>query len=149
MPDGAKTLLVLLLIPFLLGLGHDVYFNYFADDAKIKAFKKMQIDPEEFLISDLGWVWNEYSPNTMETMRDSTEQESWVSYVDPVLQLPTMVVGLIPFAIVAAYLLLAWILGIWPCQGRHINIGGTRKRGKKEDFSAYKNAKLKKTKYKK
>ena len=148
MPDGAKTLLVVLLIPFLMGLGHDIYFNYFADDEKIKAVKSLRIDPEKFLISDMGWVWNEYAPNGMQMARDSIEPATWTSYIDPVLQLPTMIVGLIPFIIIASYLILAFILGIWPCRGRHISIG-TPKRGKKDDFAVYKHAKTNKMKFKK
>ena len=146
MPDGAKTLLVLLLIPFLLALGHDIYFNYFSDDEKIREVKAMRIDPEEFLISDAGWVWNEYAPSSMESARMSFEPETWRSKIDPILQLPTMVVGLIPWAFAATYLLIAYILGIWPCQGRMLNILPKRKR--KDDFAVYKHAKTKATKYK-
>lgn len=146
MPDGAKTLLVILLIPFLAGLGHDIYFNYFSDDERIREIKALRIDPEKFLVSDLGWVWNEYSPNTMEATRNMMEPETWVSKLDPVLQLPTMVVGLIPWAIAAIYLSLAWLLGIWPCAGRSISFG---RRRKKDDFAVYKHAKTKSVKYKK
>ena len=146
MPDGAKTFLVLMLIPFLLGLGHDIYFNYFSDDEKIAEIKAMRVDPKEFLVSDAGWVWNEYSPNTMEASRMSFAPETWRKYIDPVLQLPTMVVGLIPWAIAATYLLIAYILGIWPCQGRMLNFLPRRKR--KDDQAVYKNAKTNATKYK-
>ncbi len=146
MPDGAKTLLVILLIPFLAGLGHDVYFNYFSDDEKVREIKALRIDPEKFLVSDLGWVWNEYSPNTMETARTMMEPETWVSKLDPVLQLPTMIVGLIPWAITLIYISFAFLCGIWPCAGRNISLGTKRK---KDDFAVYKHAKTKAVKYKK
>lgn len=146
MPDGAKTLLVLLLIPFLLGLGHDIYFNYFSDDEKIRAVKALRINPEEFLISDAGWVWNTYSPTTMETARDTIAPDTWASKIDPILQLPTMVVGLIPWAVVLLYLSFAWLVGIWPCESR---ISLFNKRPKKDDYAVYKNAKAKAVKYNK
>lgn len=146
MPQGAKTLLVILLIPFLAGLGHDLYLNYFSSNEKIREVKALRIDPEKFLVSDLGWIWNNYSPDTMQTARDMVEPSTWQSKVDPVLQLPTMVVGLIPWAITAIYLFFAWIFGIWPCSGRLISFSTKRKN---DDFAVYKHAKTNAVKYKK
>jgi len=114
MPGAAKMLLFVLLLPFFAALGHDVYINYFSDDDKIKEFKKLQIDPEDFKISDLGWVWQHYSPDTLETAKDTVGADEWKEKYDPILQKPTMVVGLVPAAIGAGYLLIAFVLGIWP-----------------------------------
>lgn len=146
MPTGAKTLLVILLIPFLFGFGHDVYLNYFSDDAKIRDVKALRIDPSKFLVSDMGWVWNKYSPNTMEAARDMMEPATWQSKLDPILQLPTMVVGLIPWAITFAYLFLSWLLGIWPCSGRILTFSSGKR--KKDDFAVYKHAKSNSMKFK-
>ncbi len=146
MSGGAKTFLVILLIPFLMGLGHDIYFNYFSDDEKIKDLKSLQINPKEFLISDAGWVWNNYSPNTLEAARMSFETSTWRTIIDPVLQLPTMIVGLLPWLAGVTYLLIAYILGIWPCSGRVINFMPRRKR--KDDFVVYKHAQSNATKFK-
>ena len=146
MPDGAKTILVILLIPFLLGLGHDIYFNYFSNDEKVQEIKALRFNPDKFLISDAGWVFNEYAPNFMQSLRDSAEPQTWRKRIDPILQLPTMIVGLIPWAIAVMYLLIAYILGIWPCKGRLINLLPQRKR--KDDFAVYKHAKTKSAKYK-
>ncbi len=146
MPDGAKTLLVILLIPFLLGVGHDIYFNYFSTDEKIREIKALRVDPNKFLVSDMGWVWNEYSPSTMQTIRDSVAPETFKTKLDPILQLPTMVVGLIPWAIAAIYLAFAWLIGFWPCSTSGLSF--SRKR-KKDDFAVYKHAKTKAVKYNK
>lgn len=146
MPDGAKTLLVILFIPFLLALGHDVYFNYFSDDEKIRDVKALRIDPEEFLISDAGWIWNEYSPNTMQAARDMIGQETWESIIDPVLRIPTMLLGIIPWAAVAIYLLFALGAAFWPCCNSTLSF---IKKRKQQDFTVYKNAKANSIKYKK
>ena len=146
MPDSAKTVLVILLIPFLLGLGHDIYFNYFSNDEKVQEIKALRFNPDKFLVSDAGWVFNEYAPNFMQSLRDSTAPQTWRKHIDPILQLPTMIVGLIPWAMTAAYLLIAYILGIWPCKGRLINLLPQRKRT--DDFAVYKHAKTKATKFK-
>ena len=142
MSGGVKTFLVILLIPFLAGAGHDVYLNYFSNDEKIKQAKRLQINPEDFLASDLGWVWGNYHPASMEMARGAVEPEIWQSNVDPILQLPAMVVGLIPFALGVIYSLLAFVLGIWPFS----RYGKLRKQ-KDDDFAVYKHAKSNAIKY--
>ena len=145
MPDGAKTLLVILLIPFLLGVGHDIYLNYFSDDEKIREVKALRINPAKFLVSDMGWVWNEYAPNMMQSVRDMVEPSTWKSTFDPVLQLPTMIVGLIPWAITFAYLIFARLAGFWPCAG----VGASFGRGSKgSEYAVYEKDKAKKMKFK-
>jgi hypothetical protein len=145
MPDRAKTLLVILLIPFLCALGHDIYINYFSDDEKRAEVKAMRVDPSKFLISDAGWVWNEYAANTMRSAREIIQPDTWKSKIDPILQLPTMIVGLIPWAITFIYLLLARLIGIWPYRDNSIRFG---QNANKKKFSVYEKDKVKKTKFK-
>lgn len=144
MPSGAKTLLTLLLIPFLLGLGHDIYISYLSDDQKIAQVKRLQISPDDFMVSDLGWVWNEYHPSSMEMFRDTTEPETWANKVDPILQLATMQAGIIPFAIGVAFLMIAFIIGIWP-----FSRFGRKRGGNEDDYAVYKHAKSNGIKYSK
>ena len=146
MPNGAKTLLVILFIPFLLGLGHDIYFNYFSDSDRIREVKALRINPEEFLISDAGWVWNEYSPNTMQSARDTISPRTWTKIIDPILRMPTMLLGGIPFAVVATFLLFSFLGNFWPCCNSTSSFAKGRK---KDDFTVYKNAKTKAVKYNK
>lgn len=145
MPDGAKTLLLILFIPFLLGLGHDIYFNYFSDEEKIKETKSLRVNPKEFSVSDAGWLWKEYSPASMKVVHDTMEPETWKKFINPILQLPTMVVGLIPWATTLAYLLFAQLAGFWPCANSPVLF---RRKTKTEKFTAYKKDKTKVTKYK-
>jgi hypothetical protein len=146
MPDGAKTLLVILLIPFLCALGHDLYINYFSDDEKIRNVKALRIDPQKFLVSDAGWVWNEYAPNVMSSARDMTAADIWEQKINPVLKLPTMVVSLIPWIITFLYLALARLIGLWPCRDSAIRLSG--RGNKKQKFSVYEKDIAKKTKFK-
>ena len=99
MSGGSKTLLVFLLIPFLMGLGHDVYYNYFSNPEKIEQSKSLGIDPSTFRATDMGWVFIEYAPNGFRSLRSATPDVIWKNGIDPILRLPTMVVGLLPFAI--------------------------------------------------
>jgi hypothetical protein len=131
-----------MLLPFFAAVGHDIYFNYFSDEEKIKQVQKLRINPEEYLVSDMGWVWQKYHPASMQMARDAIEPEIWMQEVDPILQLPTMVVGLVPFFLACIFLLLTFVLGVWP----YTRYGKIRK-SKEEDFAVYKHAKTNTMKY--
>lgn len=143
MSGGGKTFLFILLLPFLAALGHDVYYSYLSDDDKIKKVERLQIDPKEFLPSDLGWLWHEHSPGTMQTARDSIEEDVWNKKINPVLQYPSMVIALMPFLIGVIFCIFSRILGVWPFSE---NMGSLSKKRKNSD-SVYKHAKSKAMKY--
>lgn len=132
MPSGAKLFLFILFLPFLAALGHDLYLNYYADEEKREQLQALNIDPEEFMISDAGWVWQEYSEPTMDSAREAIAPETWKHNIDPILQLPTIVVAIIPFFFGAVFLLITFILGIWPFT-RH----GTSRKKSDKDFVVY------------
>ena len=142
MSSSVKTFLILMFIPFLLAAGHDIYLNYFSDNEKILHARSVQINPENFLVSDLGWVLYHYIPKGMDIARDTTKPETWEEKIDPILRLPTMVIGLIPFIGSLIYSLLAFVLGIWP-----FSHAGQTRNEKESDFAVYKHAK--ETKYSK
>lgn len=144
MTSGIRNFIFILILPFLAAVGHDVYFNYFADSEKARQIKNLQVNPEEFLVSDLGWIWQNYSPNTMQTARNMVEPDIWATQVDPILQLPSMVVGIIPFFLGCVFLLFAFILGVWP-----FSKFGQARREKEADFAVYKHAKSKPIKFSK
>lgn len=104
----------------------------------------MQIDPDDFKISDLGWIWKEYHEDSMEMVHDNVENQAWDEKVNPILQLPTMVVASVPFFLGCIYYLLAFFLGVWPFS-RH----GMMRSTPSDDFAVYKHAKSKSIKYSK
>ena len=144
MPQAAKILLFICALPFLAGLGHDVYLNYFSDDEKMREIKNLQVNPQDFMMSDLGWVWQRYSPNTMEMVRGMVEPKVWENKIDPILQEPTLLVTAAPIVAAIIALLVTFVLGVWP----FTRIGHKRKESK-TNFGVYKNAKGKKVSYKK
>ena len=144
MSGGVKIFLTLLLLPLLASIGHDIYINYFSDSDKIKEIKRLQIDPDEFLVSDLGWIWQTYNPSSMEAAREQIQPEVWKAQVDPVLQLPTMVVAFFPCFFGCVFLLFALVLGVWP-----FSRYGFSRKDKADDFAVYKHAKSHSIKYKK
>ena len=144
MSSGLRNFIILMLLPFMAAAGHDIYLNYFSDSDKIKHLKSLQVDPDKFLVSDLGWIWHTYHPKSMEMARTMVEPAVWTAQVDPILQMPSMLVGIVPFGIGCVFLVLAFVLGVWPFAKY-----GQLRRQKDEDFAVYKHAKSKAIQYKK
>ena len=144
MSGSVKLFLFITLLPLFAAIGHDVHLNYFADAEKIKQVKNLRVNPEDFLASDMGWVWQEYHKPSMDIARSSVEPEIWKEKVDPLLQLPTMVVGFIPFFIGCVFLLLTFVLGVWP-----FSRYGKIRKSSDSDYAVYKHAKANTTKYSK
>ena len=142
MPGAAKILLFILCLPFFASLGHDIYLNYFSDDEKIQQAKNLQVDPTDFMFSDLGWVWQTYSPFTMETAKDMVGEDKWKKKYDPILQQSTMVVTAVPPILGLIFLAITFVFGIWPFS----RFGAERARDKK-GYGAYDRAKTRTTKY--
>lgn len=143
MSSSGKFFLFILLLPFLAAIGHDVYYSYFSDDEKIEQIEQMDIDPNAFKLSDLGWVWQTYHPGSLAQAKNEIAPEIWKEKIDPILQNYTFVVALAPFLMGSIFCLLARILGVWP----FTQIGSRLMRNKNEDYAVYKHAKSKATKY--
>lgn len=143
MPSAAKMLLVILSIPLLVAVGHDIYINYFSSDERIREVKNLQIDPEAFMMSDLGWVWQQYSPSTMEAARDMTPPETWKGDIDPILQLSSIVAAAAPPVLGIVFLAITFLIGIWP-----FSRFGNQQKADKKGYGVYDKAKTHQVKYK-
>ncbi len=142
MAGGAKLFLFILFLPFLAALGHDIHLAYFSDDEKIQQLENLNIDTSSFRISDLGWVWTNRSPDSYEWARQNFSIDTWQNILDPILQLPTMIVALIPFVVGTLILMLMFVMGIGPYKGMS---GGSAK----GEYSVFKGEKANKLKYSK
>ncbi len=96
-----RFVLFFLFLPFAAAIGHDLYVNYYLDDDKLRDLKNLRPEVDDFLFSDLGWVWNEYAPNRLEVLKDSFSPSTWEAFILPILAMPTMLVTFFPFAIAA------------------------------------------------
>lgn len=143
MPSNVKLVLFILLIPFLMALAHDVHLNYMSTPEKMREFKSMRINPDEFQATALGWVWTQYSPGTYGMVRDTTAEEMWRGYIVPILKIDTIIVSIVPFALGVIITLLLWLFGVGPF--KHLNRFKSFKA--KKEYSVYANEKAKKTKY--
>jgi len=133
MPNFVKITLFLFLLPFLCALSHDIYINYFSTPEKVKKIERLQINFQEFEPSDAGWVWQKYSTETFDMARTNTSTATWKHSINPILQLETMLVAIIPFACLCAIFLLCFLIGIWPFPR-----GFYARKRKDNGFSVYK-----------
>lgn len=125
MKDGVKTWFFVLLIPFLLAIGHDIYANYWLDEERKARLEAFDIDPTAYQSSDIGYLFTEYLPNFYISAKETIPEQQWRTWVDPLLQQYTFVVAGIPAVILSLWLLIARILDSGPFSG-----GGRRKEEK-------------------
>jgi hypothetical protein len=137
MKDNATRWLFVLLIPFLLAIGHDVYANYWLDEERKAKLEAFDIDPTAYQSSDIGYLLTEYTPDIYVTAKDMVPEESWQKWVDPVLRQYTFVLAGIPAVLFSLWLLIARIFDSGPFSG------GTSSR--KENKNAPPSASLKKS----
>lgn len=117
MSDTVKLWCFLLLLPFFLVVGHDLYANYYADEGKRTRLEAFDIDPAAYQSSDLGYLIVKYMPGVYENAKTLIGEQSWVKWVDPVLRLYSFVVALIPALLFFVWLLISRIFDIWPFAG--------------------------------
>lgn len=99
-----KLLCFLLILPALACLGHDGYVYYLNTEAG----KDLP-----FQLSDLGYLWVTYSPDTFAAIKDSIDPGTW-GWINLALeQTGVFLLGGIA-AIFYAALGLCWLLGVWP-----------------------------------
>lgn len=118
MSGGAKLWCFLLLIPFFLALGHDLWANYYSTQEQKTKLEAFEIDPTAYQSSDFGYLLTTYIPGAYENARTTLGEEAWIKWVDPVLRLYTFIVALAPALLFAVWLLISRIFDIWPFAGR-------------------------------
>jgi hypothetical protein len=114
MSEGVKLWCFLLLIPFFLAIGHDLYANYYKNEENRARLEAFEIDPSGYQGSDLGYLFVTYTPGLYEKSRGAIGETAWVAFFDPVLRLYTFVVALIPATLFFIWLLISRIFDIWP-----------------------------------
>ena len=87
--------LILVTIPLLLAIAHDAYLLYENPDRQA-ILRKVQEDPAKLeevpLLSEVGFLWTRYHPESYKLMRDSMEPADWVFIDKYMLDRKTVVV---------------------------------------------------------
>ncbi len=113
MTSSAKLLCFLLLIPFLLAAGFDIYVNYKKADGAMPTSIE-EINLATFQPSDLGYLIVTYQPELYDALKMSFAEETWAKWINPILASNTYIVALAPLALFCIWLLIARILQVWP-----------------------------------
>lgn len=121
MSSGAKLLCFLLLIPFFLAMGFDIYVNSGAQGGTIPNIES--IDLANFQSSDLGYILVTYQPDLYDIAKLSISEQAWAKWVDPILRMNTYVVALAPLGLFCIWILIAKVLGIWPFEPHLPKVG--------------------------
>lgn len=117
MSGTVKLWCFILLLPFFAAIGHDFYVNYLSDPEKKARLEALDIDPQAYQVSDLGYLATNYAPGLYNDVRGALGEANWKEYGDPVLRQFTFVAALIPAALFYIYLILARLFGLPPYQG--------------------------------
>ena len=88
---GTFLLGFLLTLPPLAALGHDLYLAYGQTD---------EIDiTQPFHLSDVGWLRQKYSADTLRIAKSGFDPSTWQDYVLPILKTDAVIAAGIPAAI--------------------------------------------------
>lgn len=129
-----SLLLFILVLPFLAALGHDLYISYGENQDYMN-----NIATKEMMFSDVGYLWTTYEPDSYNWVRGDLDEESWKTFVAPFLEQTTVIVTLIPPAILMVIMLL---IKFWDNLAVLVKTGGKKKSFKYNDGSNKKAARF-------
>ena len=106
---GIHFFLLIVTIPVVLALGHDLYLFYVAQDQQLSADLISKIYTEDrparqFDFAALGFIWTNYSPDSYALMSESFEPDEWKN-IQEFLKLPAVYVA-------AAFAVLMYIVAL-------------------------------------
>lgn len=130
MTSGVRKFCYLILLPVVAALAHDVYLyvsdNYINEDKKTESFEvtkigdyvgdyiKLEKQKRPFGISDLGYIWVTYSPETYDDAVRGTPPDTWASIYSPILSTPAVLAAAVPAILSYIFLGFTWLFGLWP-----------------------------------
>ena len=101
---GVYLICILLALPFLAAIGHDIYLAVNVEELTVK----------EPTLSDLGWLWVNYHPPSYNWALANTDPQVWQNYVAPLLRQTAVVVTGVPAATLYAVLFVLRLFAFWP-----------------------------------
>lgn len=135
MRGGVLFVCVLVALPALAALGHDVYMAWLDMEAG---------KPEPFKLTALGWLWTTYSLDSYEYARDFFDKKTWSQVVEPLLRKNALYVTGIPALGVYGLLIVLKLLNLWPFNDAAPVFSGKKNKGE-SDFAFDDNISGKKT----
>ena len=90
-------------LPALGAMGFDIYFSFFSEDNPL---------PNTFQLSQVGWLWRTYEPESFAWAKTNLDPYFWETFVIPALHQPAVVVAAVPAAILYAFLFLVKLISM-------------------------------------
>lgn len=131
--SGVRLFMVLVLLPALAALGHDLYLFYTnegVDNVVSDATKIFDEKGASSFFAALGFIWTKYDVESFKAIAQSMDEQTW-SYVNKVLAQKAVVVGLAFAGFWYVLLGLLRILGAWPFRDKEAGSKKKMKRMKK------------------
>ena len=126
MRGGIIFFCVLIALPALAALGHDVYLAYIDMEAG---------KPDPFKLSALGWIWTTYNMDSYQYARDFIDKQTWSHFMEPLLEKNALYVAGIPALVIYGLLIVLRLLHLWPFNDAPAMFSG--KKNKNEDSFAF------------
>lgn len=111
---GVHLFMIILLIPAIIALGHDIYlFTQNSSVSKVTAAVQDQDEGIGSFFADAGFVWTEYHPESYKQTVEAMEPEQWAK-VNKILAHKAVLVALAFAGIFYVLLFLLKLLKVWP-----------------------------------
>ena len=123
---GVHLFMLIVLIPALLALGHDIYL--FTENSNMDALQTtLNENPEQVktFFADLGFVWTEYSPETYKQAVDVMDPKDW-AIINKILSYKAVFVGLVFAGFFYVLLFLLKILKAGPFRDQSVSSSSSR-----------------------
>ena len=98
-------LFFLLAMPALAALGHDIYMAYTG---------KLPGGSNALQLSDVGWLWTTYEPESFKWARQNADPLLWKGYIDPLLEQTAAIVAAFPAVVVLTLIVLFKMIDMVP-----------------------------------
>lgn len=118
MGDSVKIWCFVALFPVFLAIGNDFYVNYLSTPDRKARLENLDIDPSEYMASDLGYLLTKHTPDALKSARAEIDPQTWKRNIDPILQQDAYIVAAVPAVLFYIYLLFAFVTGLPPYRGR-------------------------------
>ncbi len=125
MKENIKVWCFIVLLPFFIAVGFDLYSNYLSSADQKARLEAFEIDPKAFQSSDFGYVLLKHAPDQYYMAKDMIGEPTWGTWIDPILRLYTYVVALLP-----ATLFFIWIFVSRMFDAGPLAVGAVSKNGK-------------------
>lgn len=122
---GVTLLCLLLAVPFLAALGHDIYVTYEEQDFT-----------QPLKLSALGYLWVHYGPESYKWAESNIDTGTWEIIQTWLLEQKTVLVAAVPALVIYALLLILKLFNLPPFSDGASALSGKKPKGNDFTFAS-------------